>query len=410
MRIRSFVMMALAVASIAGPPARADDPAARQILEQAARAWSDLTHATFTARSSADGMLVAFNPTIEAKMRVLKSPETNARWLTRAEGTSKKQKGEPIHFLIFTDGKTTTWVDHAQKKVFRKRTRRANGEAVDAIKFLDIFKHVGDTPYSEEHAAPDASLGSQETIAGVVCDVVKVDLGKGQTKTWFLGAEDHLPRKMVRRIENEMLGGAMVLEIADLDTTTEFDADSLRINVPAGYILQDDTAPGKGPKVRKITPGVRPGNNPDAAHSPGAEAAPAFELKDPTGQSVTLDSLKDHVAVLVFWGSWSASSKAILPGVSALGERFKDKPIQVLALACRERDPQRPVQYLAEQDLSLRLLLDADRVARRFGVRRYPTIVVISKDGRILSRTTNFRDADAAMKTVADVVGKALGE
>jgi thiol-disulfide isomerase/thioredoxin len=116
------------------------------------------------------------------------------------------------------------------------------------------------------------------------------------------------------------------------------------------------------------------------------QEAPAFELKDPDGQSVSLASLRGKTVVLHFWASWCGFCKKTMPEIQKVQEAVKDrKDVVVLGVNCAVK-PGVPdaLEVLKQNSCTYRTLLNGDPVAPLYEVKGYPMLYVIGPDGKIL--------------------------
>jgi len=85
--------------------------------------------------------------------------------------------------------------------------------------------------------------------------------------------------------------------------------------------------------------------------------------------------------VLNFWASWCEPCRAEMPSLELLAERHTRDHVQVMAVNFRETDGAIR-RFLVQTGCSLPILRDADGgTARAFGVRIFPSTVVIGRDG-----------------------------
>jgi thiol-disulfide isomerase/thioredoxin len=104
---------------------------------------------------------------------------------------------------------------------------------------------------------------------------------------------------------------------------------------------------------------------------PGFEA-PTWRLADARGQVVLLN----------FWASWCEPCRAEMPSLELLAERHEKAGLVVVAVNHRETDASIR-RYLAQWPITLTIVRDADgAAARAWGVRIFPTTIVIGRDGR----------------------------
>ncbi|HEX4870928.1 MAG TPA: TlpA disulfide reductase family protein [Nevskiaceae bacterium] len=115
-----------------------------------------------------------------------------------------------------------------------------------------------------------------------------------------------------------------------------------------------------------------------AAVAPPA-IAPAWTLQTPDGETVRFpEDAAGAPTVLMFWPSWCPFSRALQPYVDDIHRDYRAAGVRVWTLNIREtRDP---AAVLRERGLSFPVLVQADAVARTYGLRYTPWLVVI--DGR----------------------------
>jgi peroxiredoxin len=111
-----------------------------------------------------------------------------------------------------------------------------------------------------------------------------------------------------------------------------------------------------------------------------------FSLNDLTGQSYTLSKLtaEKKLVMINFWGSWCGPCRLEMPSFEKL---YKDRSKDGLViLAIDENDERGNLDaYLKKEPLSFPVLLDPDgALAKQYGIRAYPTTILISTDGKIL--------------------------
>lgn len=110
------------------------------------------------------------------------------------------------------------------------------------------------------------------------------------------------------------------------------------------------------------------------------EQAPAFALKTPEGETVTLAGFRGRKVVLNFWATWCGPCRLEAPSFDAFASANPD--VVVLGLA-QDRNPGL-VRSTAEQ-LGMHypvLLADADTLGA-YGIDTFPTTVVVDEQGRV---------------------------
>jgi peroxiredoxin len=137
-----------------------------------------------------------------------------------------------------------------------------------------------------------------------------------------------------------------------------------------------------------------------------APAAPAVRVPLLTGGE-TFDSrgiIGKKVLVLRFQASWCKTCAAQAAGIQRIYDRYKERGVELLAI--QVDDPERDARaFLQANRASYPAALDPSlRVANRFGFKRAPYTVIISKRGEIVARL----DATADETRLAAAIEAAL--
>ena len=123
---------------------------------------------------------------------------------------------------------------------------------------------------------------------------------------------------------------------------------------------------------------------PPFAHAnPDGQQAPAFALETPQGEAVNFPAAaQGRPTVLMFWPSWCPFSRALQPYVQAIWQDYRTAGVNVWTINIKEdRDP---VAVMQERGLSFPLLVNGDGVARDYGLRYTPWLVVVNGANRIV--------------------------
>jgi len=111
------------------------------------------------------------------------------------------------------------------------------------------------------------------------------------------------------------------------------------------------------------------------------QPAPAFALSDLAGRQVSLSDFKGKVVLLDFWATWCGPCRAAMPVLVAVAREYADKGVRYVAVNLREK-PEVIRRYLKGAQLEIAVPLDQyGSVARKYGVRGIPTMVIVDKDG-----------------------------
>jgi peroxiredoxin len=400
-------------APAAVPPPPGHDLSAREALIGAASTMRRARAVAFdfSFRTEGDPLLAGLSPVIEKASVVLVRAPGGGNWQVRLHGegqVTRDRPAEPFDVAWLAD--RTEWLDHAERTI-RERPAgvRASGAAGERVRFADPLRPkflLDPDPFAPALNAQRLTSEAPQTIGGVECDVVLVEFGGATTKErFFIARSDRFLRRHERLFEGAVQS-VTAYGVSNLRINEGVDDTDVLIERPADYAL-DRQAP-----AQPATPTPQP-LNPNAG-VPGAGSiaaglgppAPSFTLKTPKGEAVTLDTLRGGVAVIDFFGTWSVPARRWHP---QLRDALASHPeVKAYAAAVRERSPENPANYLAEEKLPFTLLLNADDTARTFGVRTYPATLVLGPEGEqvALVQSLSLSEHAAAVKAA---IARALG-
>ncbi len=127
------------------------------------------------------------------------------------------------------------------------------------------------------------------------------------------------------------------------------------------------------------------------------QATPAIDMVDLHGHRWTSAALKGRVVVRNFWATWCGPCKEEMPSLQALQKDPSQgpsdaSPAVVIGINVKEM-PSTVRRFLAAQHLDLPVVLDPQGdLTRQWGVRIYPTTVLIGADGRARWRVVGDLD------------------
>lgn len=115
---------------------------------------------------------------------------------------------------------------------------------------------------------------------------------------------------------------------------------------------------------------------------PRNRPTPALALPTWDGSPWSLARARREVVLVNFWASWCQPCRAEMPSMELLAQRHADQGFQVVAVNFRETDG--AIQrFIDETGLDLPILRDRDgAAAKAFGVRVFPSSIVIGRDGQ----------------------------
>ena len=148
-----------------------------------------------------------------------------------------------------------------------------------------------------------------------------------------------------------------------------------------------------------------------------------FKLADLSGKLVSLHDIDADVILLDFWGSWCEPCRKSIPHLIELQKKFAGKRFQVVGVACEKaaaaRDRQASaVKAVNELGISYPVLLSGRDgtcpLQQALQVQFFPTMVLISRDGKLLAREHGATDTtlprmDRAIESALRGQGRGAG-
>jgi thiol-disulfide isomerase/thioredoxin len=152
--------------------------------------------------------------------------------------------------------------------------------------------------------------------------------------------------------------------------------------------------------VPRAVKSCEPGNN-EAASDFTANVIANKESAG--GDKLTLSALRGKPVVLDFWATWCGPCQMTAPIVNSVSQRYRDKGLVVVGV--NVDDDTFPVErFVRKKNLTFPIVWDEKKaISRSYGANTLPTLVVVSKEGKIVAvrhGVTSESDLDALVKRV----------
>lgn len=397
------------------------DDAAKRLMTDSAEAIKALRGVTFTVTAStegAGGLKLGGSGTI-TYLRPAAIPHTpgaatainlaTPSFMANAQ-TEVAVDGKLTIVVALIDNLTVTHVDEKEKTVFeRPLTPKTDGDKyVNRVRTVLFPPPVTDAePYEKEQRATNISVDEPKMIDGEACDVVKVITDNKSEHTIAISQKDRLPRLyQISRPIGKDQSLVRRWEITQVKINPKLTTKDLTIKTPDGFkFVKEEPKP-----VEVVPSAAAPANKPAAPAAGGlavGTVAPAFDLKLAGGGDLKSSDLAGTVTVLGFWSPMVQASTEMAKNMQGLIGKVDAKAVKVFAIACREGSDEEPrVQKLiADAKASFRSAINGDEAAKSFGVRGFPSIAVLGKDGKVAAFFENIPTVDA-LKSAVDAAGK----
>ncbi len=132
--------------------------------------------------------------------------------------------------------------------------------------------------------------------------------------------------------------------------------------------------------------------------------APSFTLKTPSGDSISLESLKSKVILIDFWATWCKPCVAGMPDIQKIHEKYQSKGLIVLGISIDEDGTKKVSPFLTKSKTKFTypILLDPTGATwKSWGVKIIPFVALV-KDGQILAQWSGTPDPKAIEKAIVE--------
>ena len=138
---------------------------------------------------------------------------------------------------------------------------------------------------------------------------------------------------------------------------------------------------------------------------PAHKAPPLQVGLDANGKPLLLKDLRGQALVINFWATWCEPCREEMPSLALLAQSQNGK-LRVLAVNFKE-SPAAVNQFVATTGLTIPTLRDPDgALARAWGIRVFPSTVLVGADGKVHSVVRGALDwhGDAAARLIAPLL------
>jgi peroxiredoxin len=141
------------------------------------------------------------------------------------------------------------------------------------------------------------------------------------------------------------------------------------------------------------------------------EIAPAFSLRDTTGQTISTESLQGRVVLLDFWATWCGPCLASLPDIRKLAHRFPADQFVLLGVN-EDEDSDAWTKFMAKEDMPWPQLRDQNwNLFHAFGLAPehkivVPAYIVLDREGLVLHKARGLEDASSLGKEIDAAVAQ----
>ncbi len=133
------------------------------------------------------------------------------------------------------------------------------------------------------------------------------------------------------------------------------------------------------------------------------EKAPDWILSTAEGKRISLyNDSEGKKVVMLFWATWCSFCHELMPDLEALREEFGADNVNFYALNVWDDGDAKG--FMARKDYGMKLLLQADTVAQRYGVVGTPGLFVIDEEKNIVYIRHKGVSKDSAIASVKEAL------
>ena len=142
--------------------------------------------------------------------------------------------------------------------------------------------------------------------------------------------------------------------------------------------------------------------------------APDFSFTTSAGEYLSLEEMRGKVVVLDFWGTWCPPCVESVPSLRSLHKRYAKEPSFVLIGISSDSEEEPWREFIDKNRMIWPQYWDRDRkIARLFGVRAFPSYIVIDHEGVVRFRSVGSSwvraaNLDDAIRKQVKIVAKSV--
>ncbi len=120
-------------------------------------------------------------------------------------------------------------------------------------------------------------------------------------------------------------------------------------------------------------------------------SAPGFSMLNEKNQQITLSDFQGKYVLLEFWGPWCSACVKDVPKMNEIQLRFKDQ-LAIMGICCNS-DQEAWRNALKKYSINwVNLFSGSQEIVERYGVKAFPTKVLIDKEGKVIAKSIGIAD------------------
>jgi thiol-disulfide isomerase/thioredoxin len=135
------------------------------------------------------------------------------------------------------------------------------------------------------------------------------------------------------------------------------------------------------------------------------EPAPAFEMQDISGKTVSTASWSGKVVLLAFWATWCPPCRAEIPALIDLQTRYKDR-MQIVSISEDDDPPEKILKFVQQKGINYPVVMATPALIDKYGgVPALPTTFLIDTHGRVVQKHMGLYSVDDFEREIKALLG-----
>lgn len=132
------------------------------------------------------------------------------------------------------------------------------------------------------------------------------------------------------------------------------------------------------------------------------DLAPDFVVQDVTGARFSLSETAGQVRLIDFWATWCPPCREEIPMLIELDRTYRDQGLTILAISDESAEVLR--EFVADQGVTYKNLVDNGDVAEAYMVPGLPTGFLIDREGKVVERFFGPKPAKILEKRIRELL------